>query len=89
MKRTRIAFLFVVSAIIYGNAFGSPSVYELTLKGKTCEHTSRQSWECDYRVGKSLHISIASIGQPDTGIVFMKSDFDGDFYARLEWDMVA
>jgi hypothetical protein len=83
MNRTRIALLCAVAALASGNAAGSPSVYELTLKGKACEHTSHQSLECNYRVGKSLYVSIAGIGQPDTGIAFMKSDFDGDFYAQF------
>lgn len=34
-------------------------------------------------MGKSLHVSIAGIGQSDTGIAFMKSDFEGDFYAKV------
>lgn len=83
MKHARIALFFLVSVVAYGNAFGSPSVYELTLKGRACEDSSRQSLECRYRVGKSLYVSIAGIGQPDTGIAFMKSDFNGDFYAKF------
>lgn len=83
MNRASVVFLFVVSSVVHGTAFGSPSVYELTVKGKTCEVTSRQSLECNYRVGKNLHVAIAGIGQADTGVAFMKSDFDGDFYATF------
>ena len=59
------------------------SVYELTLKGKQCQENSEQSLACEYRIGKTLHISIDGIGQADAGITFMKSDFDGDFYAAV------
>jgi hypothetical protein len=59
------------------------SVYELTLKGKQCQEKSGQPLACEYRIGETLHISIDGIGQIDTGITFMKSDFDGDFYATV------
>lgn len=83
MNSARIVFLSAVSVLISQHALGSTSVYELTLKGKACDETSRQSIECNYRVGRSFHVSIAGIGQPDAGIIFMKSDFDGDFYAKV------
>ena len=64
-------------------AHAETSVYELTLKGKQCQENSGQSFACEYRIGKTLHISIDGIGQTDTGITFMKSNFDGDFYATV------
>jgi hypothetical protein len=86
MKHARVASSFLVLAIAYGHVFAAPSVYELTLKSRACEDRSRQSLECNYRVGRSLRVSIAGIGQPDTGIAFLKSDFDGDFYAKFGLD---
>jgi len=59
------------------------SVYEQTLKGKQCQETSSQQLGCEYRIGKTLHISIDGIGRTDTGITFMKSDSNGDFYASI------
>ena len=55
----------------------------MTLKGKECQETSSQVLGCEYRIGKTLHISIDGIGQTDTGITFMKSDYAGDFYAAI------
>ena len=57
------------------------TTYDLTVSGKSCLEGQSQQLECNYQVGKDLHIAIAGIGQPDTSITFMKSDFDGDFYA--------
>ncbi|MEO8158290.1 MAG: hypothetical protein ABI648_10885 [Betaproteobacteria bacterium] len=66
-----------------GQAFAEPTTYDLTVRGKSCQESSLQSVECNYSIGKSLRISIAGLGQPDTGVTFMKSDFDGDFYASV------
>jgi hypothetical protein len=59
------------------------STYHLVLSGKTCK-TWHQTSSCEYSVGTGLKFSIDGIGQPDTGITFMKSSFDGDFYATYE-----
>ena len=45
-----------------------------------------QQLECTYQVGKDLNVSITGIGQPDTAITYMKSDFEGDFYATYACD---
>jgi hypothetical protein len=39
--------------------------------------------DCRYKVGKDLEFTIAGIGQPDTGVTFVKSSFEGDFYASF------
>ena len=59
----------------------SESTYALTVNGKSCVEGQSQQIECTYQVGKDLKIAIVGIGQPDTSITFMKSNFDGDFYA--------
>jgi hypothetical protein len=58
-----------------------PSTYEIALSGKVCKEGDTQAISCEYRIGDGLHFSIDGIGQPDTGITFMKSSFNGDFYA--------
>lgn len=83
MSIKRLGFVCAVAFFSSSQVFSAPSIYELTIKGKTCQESSGQSIDCDYKVGKSLHISIAGLGQPDTGVTFMKSDFDGDFYATF------
>ena len=58
------------------------STYDEVLKGKQCSQIGdRQTLSCRFKVGMDLHISIDGIGQEDTGVTFMKSDFDGDYYA--------
>lgn len=57
------------------------TVYEMTVKGKVCKEESNQLLSCQYKVGNDLHISLDGIGAPDTGITFIKSNSDGDFYA--------
>jgi hypothetical protein len=59
------------------------SVYELALKGKQCQEYTGQLLECEYSIGKTLHIAITGIGQTDTAITFNKSDLNGDFYAAI------
>jgi hypothetical protein len=85
MNSARAFFLVLaISIFALGNAFGAKTVYELTLKGKTCkEDTRRQQLDCDYKVGKSLRVSIAGVGQSDAAIAFMKSDYDGDFFGKV------
>ncbi len=80
MKKSQV----IVATIILswaGFVAAAPSVYEMVVAGKECKESTTQSISCQYKVGKSLHISIDGIGDPDTGITFMKSDFDGDFFA--------
>jgi len=57
------------------------TTYDLVVKGKSCKEDNSQQLEGNYQVGKDLHIAITGIGQPDTAITYMKSDFYGDFYA--------
>lgn len=58
------------------------STYDEVLKGKQCAaHSNSQTLSCQYRVGADLHLSIDGIGQEDTGVTFMRSNAEGDFYA--------
>jgi hypothetical protein len=78
-------FAAAVLCVVSGPTLsGEKSSYELVLAGKKCE-TSRwdQTLSCDYTVGAGLQFTIAGIGQPDTAVTFMKSSFDGDFYATF------
>lgn len=65
-------------------AESAPTVYEAVLKGKTCKYEeSSQSVDCEYKVGTGLHFLIEGLGQRDTGITFLKSSADEDFFASL------
>ena len=61
------------------------STFDLVLSGKSCKagSTSAQTIHCDYKVGTGLHFSIDGVGDDDAGITFVRSSFDGDFYATF------
>jgi hypothetical protein len=62
---------------------GELSTYDIVSSCKVCKETPSQEISCEYKVGKDLHFSIDGIGGEWTGIAFMKSDYDGDFYAAF------
>jgi hypothetical protein len=74
---------FAVFCLVCGPTLaGEKSSYDFVLEGKKCEtRTWDQTLSCEYVVGTGLTFIIAGIGQPDTAITFMKSSFDGDFFA--------
>ena len=79
MKRLIPILLLLVSGVAYaGN-----QTYEDVLAGKSCSVSDSQQLNCDYRVGKDLHIGLAGIGMPDTAIIFFASNFDGDYYGKV------
>lgn len=83
---TKILFYCLVCVILVINTSLSAvgvSTYELAVSGRTCKISdSSQSLECEYRIG-SLWFTISGIGRPDTGVTFMNSSFDDDFYASF------
>jgi hypothetical protein len=60
---------------------GEVSTYEIVLSGKACKAYPNQEISCDYKVGNDLRFTMDGIGGEWTAITFMKSDYDGDFYA--------
>ena len=84
MNMTKIFFFILffigLSLPVFSSSVATTGTYEITIKSKKCQEGASQLLACDYKIGKSLHISINGIGAPDTGISFMKSDFYGDFY---------
>ena len=76
--RFKIIIVFL-SILFSAQAFGG--TYEIAVKGKKCAEKQNQQIECEYKIGNDLHITISGIGQADTGITFVKSNFDGDYYA--------
>jgi hypothetical protein len=76
--KTIVAALLLLG--MTSNAQTSDSTYDAVIAGKQCQEDKNQSLSCSYKVGNSLYIEIAGIGSPDTGISFLKSDYDGDYY---------
>lgn len=59
----------------------SSSMYDIVLKGKSCEESRNQQLDCDYRIGSDFWLSIAAVGTPIATVHFMKSDSSGKYYA--------
>ena len=77
----KIIATLILSFCLAQYSKASDSTYDAVVAGKVCQEDDRQQLNCSYNVGKSLSIEIVGIGMPDTSVYFMKSDFDGDFYA--------
>lgn len=83
-SRVMVKRLFVLLLLLFSlKSFAVSSTYDATINGKKCKESTNQTLSCDYKIGNSLHISINGIGAPDTGVSFIKSDFDGDFYGTF------
>jgi hypothetical protein len=87
----RARLLTLVTAFTVALPAVAGYVYDAVVAGKSCKKTSVDGdvSECSYRVGKSLHFTIFGIGYkgPESGhqgVVFEKSDIDGDFYAGYD-----
>jgi len=75
-----LLFLFLVISPVFSIA-GELSTYDIVLSGKACKEYPNQEISCDFKVGNDLHFILEGIGSEWTGITFMKSDYEGDFYA--------
>jgi hypothetical protein len=77
-KLAMVAIALFCSAVY---AADKPATYDMVVAGKECKPGPKGTTTCRYRVGESLDFIIEGIGSPDASIMFLKSDFDGDFYA--------
>jgi hypothetical protein len=60
------------------------ALFDAVLAGKACrDDEATQALTCEYKVGTGLHFLIEGLGQPDTGITFLKSSADEDFFASF------
>lgn len=78
----KIAITIFLSFFLASHALAVDSTYNTAVAGKKCSEGQNQSLSCSYRVGKGLFVEIAGIGSPDTGIAFLKSDYDSDYYGK-------
>lgn len=84
MRVYQCVFLAVFCAVSY--AANSESVYDATLKGKACSDRNdltSQRRDCDYKIGDGFWLSIAAVGTPMATAHFMKSDFEGKYFASF------
>lgn len=92
MRSARLAMAAITMFCTAAYAAGKqPPTYEMVVAGKECKPGAGGTTLCRYRVGESLDFIIDGIGSPDTTILYLKSDFDGDFYASysLKYECVA
>jgi hypothetical protein len=88
MKKLLVTFAVLVVAQAAPFRVGAQQsrsrTHDVVVSGMTCKQQgSSNSLECAYRVGRSLYFTIAGVGDPDAGITFMSSSFDGDYYATF------
>ena len=80
--KSALLALFIGISPIFSIA-GEWSTYDIVSSGKVCKQTPSHEFSCEYKVGNDLHFTIDGVGGEWTGITFLKSDFDGDFYAKF------
>jgi len=60
------------------------STFDIVKDSAECDQTgSGKVSQCDYRAGRSLHISIMGIGDDYAAVTFMQANFDSGFYASV------
>ena len=61
------------------------STFDIVKDSTECEQTdSGKVIQCDYRAGRSLHISITGIGADHATVSFIQANFDSGFYAAYD-----
>lgn len=79
MKSLLILFLLMLCV----SPACAKGVYEETLAEKSCKEDITQEISCTYKIGKDLEIEINGIGSPYTGVSFLKSNSQGDYYGAF------
>ena len=81
--------LLSILAVLAATAVGAEervSLYDRVLKAKKC-HAQAEEFggdiECNYQIGKDLHIVIVPVGEDLTGVKFFRSSFEGEFYGSV------
>jgi len=75
--------ILAISLLFPALSLAANQTYQDIIKGKSCEESSSQQIDCEYKVGNDLLIYIAGIGLPDTSISFYASSREGDYFARV------
>ncbi len=73
----------LLSLIAIPTKAASLNTFEKLVKGKTCNTSSSQKIDCDYKIGDSFWIQIIGIGEDDVGVAIMKSDYKGEYFAKV------
>jgi hypothetical protein len=77
-----LVFLILLLSVSPLNSWAG-GTFDAVIAGKKCTEESTQQIDCEYKIGNSLHISIPGLGMPDTAVTFLRSDWNGDYYATF------
>lgn len=81
--RTLLRFAMVMAGpLVSATAVEAQTAFEATSKGARCTQNSQGTRLCRFEVGADLIVSITAVGEPDAGISFLRSNIEGDFFAR-------
>ena len=85
LKTISVSALLIVclSILVFpdkASAASSP-MYDIVLKGRSCEESRNRQLDCDYKIGSDFWLSIAAVGTPIATVYFMKSNSAGKYYA--------
>jgi hypothetical protein len=73
---------FLIFALISFST-NAADTYEKIAKGKSCNAGFNQKIDCNYKIGESFWLQIIGVGEPEATVVFMKSDYQGAYYAKI------
>jgi hypothetical protein len=74
--------MIMASPLVSAPAARAQTAFEATVKGARCTQNSQGSRLCRFEVGADLIVSITAVGEPDAGISFLRSNIEGEFFAR-------
>lgn len=74
--------MVMASPLVSASAVEAQTAFEATIKGARCTQNSQGTRLCRFDVGADLIVSITAVGEPDAGISFLRSNIEGDFFAR-------
>jgi hypothetical protein len=75
--------IFLLCAFFVSHWSLAQSLFDITARGMSCRSLSDSSLFCKYEIGNDLEFSITSVGREDAGISFLRSNIEGDYWARF------
>jgi hypothetical protein len=76
-------YIYFVLLIIALPSSAATNTFDKLVKGKTCNTSSSQKIDCDYKISDSFWIQIIGVGEDDVGVAIMKSDYKGEYFAKV------
>lgn len=83
LKKNKFLVALLIILFVRQSDAATLNTFDKLVKGKTCNASSSQKIDCSYRIDNSLWIEIIGVGEDDVGVAFMKSDYKGEYYAKV------